>query len=61
MVSAVHIVDRIAGINQYLDRYQDYLDSQAPESHSSKAYVLQGGIKGWKALYTGENDLVDYD
>ncbi|RXW22796.1 hypothetical protein EST38_g3041, partial [Candolleomyces aberdarensis] len=29
--------------------YQDYLDSQAPESHSSKAYVLQGGINRWKA------------
>ncbi|KAJ2929996.1 hypothetical protein H1R20_g7127, partial [Candolleomyces eurysporus] len=41
--------------------YQDYLDSQASDSHSSKAYVLQGGIQGWKAKYTGESDLVDYD
>ena len=48
-------------ISEILDRYQDYLDSQSPDSHSSKAYVLQGGIKGWKAKYTGENDLVDYD
>ncbi|KAF5315928.1 hypothetical protein D9611_005013 [Ephemerocybe angulata] len=41
--------------------YQDYLDSRAPDNHASKAYVLQGGIKGWKAKFTGHDDLLDYD
>ncbi|KAF6763818.1 arsenite S-adenosylmethyltransferase [Ephemerocybe angulata] len=41
--------------------YQDYLDSRAPDTHASKAYVLQGGIKGWKAKFTGDTDLLDFD
>ncbi|KAJ3550792.1 hypothetical protein NMY22_g236 [Coprinellus aureogranulatus] len=41
--------------------YQDYLDSQPEGSHASKAYVLQGGIKGWKAKFTSDSGLLDYD
>ncbi|KAJ3495224.1 hypothetical protein NMY22_g19966 [Coprinellus aureogranulatus] len=40
---------------------KDYLDSQPEGSHASKAYVLQGGIKGWKANFTSDPNLVDYD
>ena len=44
-----------------LPRYQDYLDSKGEEGTSSKAYVLQGGIKGWLAKFDGQEDLIDRD
>ncbi|KIJ52401.1 hypothetical protein M422DRAFT_222930 [Sphaerobolus stellatus SS14] len=40
--------------------YQDYLN-QLEVPHNSKAYILTGGIKEWKAKYQGESDLIDYD
>ncbi|KJA24360.1 hypothetical protein HYPSUDRAFT_183884 [Hypholoma sublateritium FD-334 SS-4] len=38
--------------------YQDYLDDH-PGEHSSRAYVLKGGIKNWLAMFRDEQDLVD--
>ncbi|KAF8626489.1 hypothetical protein AX17_006545 [Amanita inopinata Kibby_2008] len=40
--------------------YQDYLDTVGQE-RASKAYVLEGGIRGWLSKYKGQDDLVDYD
>lgn len=40
-------------------RYQDYLDEVG--DHTSKAYVLQGGVKAWLAKFPNEEDLVDRD
>ncbi|TFK30243.1 arsenite S-adenosylmethyltransferase [Coprinopsis marcescibilis] len=41
--------------------YQDFLDGQGEEGSGSKAYVLQGGIKGWLEKFGGQEDLVDKD
>jgi len=41
--------------------YQDYLDSVHGSTHSSAAYILEGGAKGWLAKFSGEADLVDKD
>ncbi|TEB25967.1 arsenite S-adenosylmethyltransferase [Coprinellus micaceus] len=41
--------------------YQDYLDSKPQGEHTSKAYVLAGGIKGWKAKFTDDSGLLEYD
>lgn len=46
---------------RFRSRYQDFLDSQPQESHASKAFVLQGGIRGWKAKFVDDRELLDYD
>jgi len=42
-------------------RFQDYLNEQAGENHSSKAYILRGGIKQFMKEFGGDEELVDKD
>lgn len=43
------------------NRYQDYLNLQGSEGKTfkSKSYVLEGGVKAWKAKFEGDADLID--
>jgi hypothetical protein len=45
--------------NLISQRYQDYLDDN--DMTSSKAYVLEGGIKAWLHKFGEDADLVDND
>jgi arsenite methyltransferase len=40
-------------------RYQDHLNAQG--NATSKAFVLQGGIKAWLETFNDASDLVDLD
>ena len=40
-------------------RYQDFLDQDGITT--SKAYVLQGGVRAWLAKYGSDKQLVDKD